>query len=261
MISVATRRKGLVIRLVIALVGLSVIMCSELFPEHVAGIPAQEIMRELATFVVASLLVHWIYDTQIKHELFQDIADYVVRKGNVSRSGISDYYDNTKDIDYSALLQNSYTVTIGLHYSPRILEDNFHLLASRAQAGKKTTLIAALPKGSALKFLKSIRGEGGHIDGNVNKIRSLVDEINKVAKVKIELLYHDEVLRYSFVLGDEQVWVKLYRNSSGMSFVPGFAVATGTKLYDFYKEDIEKLTNECPKEEKTPQHEASNEGA
>ena len=134
------------------------------------------------------------------------------------------------------------TSIIGLHYSPRIIEDNHRLLIQRAGQGKETIIIASSPHGAALNFLKRVREETDHVDGNVKKIVSLIREINKPpAKRPVRLLHHNEVLRYSFVLTDEQVWIKLYRNSRGLSNVPAFAVTAGTSLFDFFKADIERL--------------------
>jgi hypothetical protein len=249
MISIATHRKGLLIRLIIAIVGLGTILLSSHLPEEVIGLPLQEITRELATFVLASLLVHWIYESHLKHEIFQDVANYVIRAGNVSRSGIVDYQENTKDIDYTDIFGAPGSLTIGLHYSPRIIEDNFDLLIERAKAGRHTTIIASLPNGAAIEFLKRVRGEHDHVDGNVKKIASLVKQANEQAGAEIiSLVYHDDILRYSFVLSDDRIWVKFYRNSKGLSSVPGFAVAKGTRLYEFFKVDIDRLKAEAKKQ-------------
>jgi hypothetical protein len=251
MISIATQRNGLLIRLIIAIVGLAAILLSSLLPERLYGLPLQEITRELATFVLASLLVHWIYESHLKEEIFQDVATYVIGTGNVSRSGIVDYQDNTKDIDYTDIFSAPGMITIGLHYSPRIIEDNFSLLVERARAGKHTTIIASLPNGAAIEFLKRVRGEHDHVDGNVKKIASLAKDANEQAQTEnIKLMYHDDILRYSFVLSDDRVWVKLYRNSRGLSSVPGFAVSKGTHLYEFFKMDIDRLTAEAKKQER-----------
>jgi hypothetical protein len=242
MISLATYRKGLLIRLIIAIVGLGSILLSSLLPEKLIGLPLQEITRELATFVLASLLVHWIYESHLKQEIFQDVADYVLGTGNVSRSGIVDYQENTKDIDYTTVFASPGGVIIGVHYSPRIIEDNSHLLIDRAKAGKQTTIIASSPDGAAIEFLKRVRGEHDHVNGNIKKIASIVKEINKqTPAAKILLLYHDDILRYSFVLSEDRIWVKFYRNSRGLSSVPGFAVAKGTHLYEFFRSDIDRL--------------------
>jgi hypothetical protein len=242
MLSIATRRKGLLIRLAIALVGVITILLSVEVPETLAGLPAREVMRELATFTLASLLVHWIYESHMKQEIFQDVTDYIVKAGNVSRSGIFDYYDDTKDIDYAQVISNSSTLIIGLHYSPRLIEDNHNALVARLKKGKDTTIIASKPHGNAVDFLKRVRAENDQIDANIKKIASLVREINaNTGKRHIRLLYHDEVLRYSFVLSDDQVWIKLYRNSKGLSSVPGIAVRAGTSLFEFFKSDIDRL--------------------
>ena len=230
------------IRLAIALVGVVTILLSVKVPEVLAGLPAREVMRELATFTLASLLVHWIYDSHMKQEIFQDVTDYIVRAGNVSRSGISEYYDNTKDIDYTKAISNSSKLVIGLHYSPRLIEDNHNALVARAKNGKDTTIIASMPHGNAIDFLKRVRVEDAHIDADINQIASLVQDINNNAgRRRIRLLYHDEVLRYSFVLSDDQVWIKWYRNSKGTSSIPGIAVRPGTTLFDFFKSDIDTL--------------------
>jgi hypothetical protein len=200
MISISTRRKALLIRLVIALVGLLAIVFSVLIPEKIAGLPVQEITRELATFVIASLLVHWIYETYMKHEILQDVTDFVIKRGNVSRSGIADYCENTKDIDYTDILSKSSCVIIGLHYAPRIIEDNFQLLAQRAGQGKETIIIASAADGHALDFLRRVRGESDHVDANIKKISSLIREINKARpKQPVRLLHHDEVLRVRLI--------------------------------------------------------------
>jgi len=249
MITVATRRKALLIRLAIVLVGLVTIVLSVEIPETIAGLPAREVLRELATFVIASLLVHWIYESYMKQEIFQDVTDYIVKTINVSRSGLFDYYDDTKNIDYSTIMSQSSTLIIGLHYSPRLIEDNHPLLVQRVKQGKDTVIIASSPRGNAIDFLKRVRIENDHIDANIKKITSLVREINLNQKRKhVQLLYHDEVLRYSFVLSDDQVWIKLYRNTRGLSNVPGFAVKVGTPLFEFFKADIDKLRQGAEKE-------------
>jgi hypothetical protein len=212
-------------------------------PETVAGLPAREVMRELATFTIAALLVHWIYESHMRQELFHDVTDYIIKAGKVSRSGISDYYDDKKDIDYAEIIVKSSTLVIGLHYSPRLIEDNHNALIARVKNGKHTTVIASMPNGNAIDFLKRARTENEHMDANIKKIAALIREINAHATGKrhIRLLHHDEVLRYSFVLSDNQVWIKLYRNSKGISSAPGIAVTAETRLFEFFKSDIDRL--------------------
>jgi hypothetical protein len=246
MLSLATRRKALIIRLLVVLFGILLLLVSSHLPADFLGLPFQEVVRELATFLLASLLVHWIYELHLKNEVYQDVVDLVIGAGSVSRSGIIDFRENTKSIDYAPLLKNSSDVVIGLHYSPRIIEDAYEHLAVRSKAGKPTTIVASAPDGAALSFLKTARKEHDHVDANLAKIKSLVERLNSQSDATpVQLLYHDQVLRYSFVCTDDLFWVKLYRNSSGMASVPGFAIKAGTDLFRFFERDVRDLLSEA----------------
>lgn len=245
MLSIATRRQGVVIRLLIAFVGVVVLLLSGYLPADLLGLPLPEVVRELATFFLAALLVHWIYDSYVRHEVLQDLLDHVIGATEVSRSGIIDFKRNSKAIDYTNLLRNRGKLVIGLHYSPRFIEDFFEELKNRTLLGLETIILASAPDGEALRFLKSARGGHDHVDANLVKIKALLEPLKKDPQAPVQLYWHNQVLRYSFVLSDERVWVKFYRNSSGSSVVPAIAVRSGSPLYDYFSTDVAALVKEA----------------
>jgi hypothetical protein len=236
MLSKATRRQGVVIQISIAFLGVLALLLSGHLPPTFLGLPLQEVVRELATFSLAALLVHWIHDTYIKREALQDILDYVIGATEVSRSGIANFQQNSKSIDYTGQL----------HYSPRLVEDVYEELKHRCHLGFETIILVSAPQGNAIKFLKTVRGEHDHVDANLAKIKALLQSLSRDLQGKpIQLYYHDQVLRYSFVVNDDLIWVKFYRNSTGMSSVPAIAIRSGTALYDFFYGDVVGLVDEA----------------
>jgi hypothetical protein len=245
MLSTATRRQGVVIRLFIAFLGVVILLLSGHLPGTFWGLPLQEVVRELATFLLAALLVHWIYDSYIRQEALQDIFNHVIGATEVSRSGITDFRQNSKSIDYKNLLRSRGIVVIGLHYSPRLIEDVYEQLKSRCELGLTTIILVSAPQGHAIEFLKTVRGEHGHVEANLTKIKALMQPLRRDSESAIQLYYHDQVLRYSFVLNDDLVWVKFYRNSTGPSNMPAIAIRSGTTLYDFFHGDVTSLVKEA----------------
>lgn len=90
MLSLATVRKAVIIRVVMALCGAVILLLSTSFPEHFLGLPLQEVARELATFVLASLLVHWIYETHLREEVQQDVVSGNTVIDNVDSAAVSE---------------------------------------------------------------------------------------------------------------------------------------------------------------------------
>ena len=103
------------------------------------------------------------------------------------------------------------------------------------------------PSGNAIDYLLKLMEVSEHIKPSISKIINKIDrQINnrEDVKTKIVMKYHDTILRYSFVHTKEGIWVKFYRNSQGMATTPGVYIKNGFALYDYFKEDIQKLNKE-----------------
>jgi hypothetical protein len=76
------------------------------------------------------------------------------------------------------------------------------------------------------------------------EISNLLGQIDSGKKKHVRLVFHDSVLRYSFVMTDEYVWITFFTNSSGRTMVPAFKVRAGTPLFKFFHEDIRRLLDQ-----------------
>jgi hypothetical protein len=244
-ISLSSKRLSLIVRLLFLVVGLVLMVASPfVLPEKLGALRITEIVTNMGAFVVATIAVQWVFDEKMRRELMSDVALHAIGNSNVARSGVCNFVDDTKQIDYSDQIQKSDTLVVGLHYSPRFVEDNFVSLRARV-ARSKSTIFLISADAEALRFLTSVRQESEHVIPNLRKIESLIGQINQNAKYKITVLKHNAILRYSFVLGDDYVWVKPYRNSFGMVKPPGLQVKSGSPFFEFYKQDIERLIAEA----------------
>ncbi len=224
--------------------GLVLICLGAALPSDWHGIKLADVSTELGSFVIATFFVHWIFEIKAKQELMIDISKWVIGNEQVSNSGICDFVNSTKQIDYGDMLASSDELIIGLHYSPRFIEDYQSQLLMRAQEGKPTTVALIQNKCAALKYLKDIRQEDKHIEPNLAKIDKIIADINAQAKSPIDVIRHETVLRYSFVKGAGRIWLKFYLNSRGIAKTPGIQLKQGAPLYELISSDIDKLLQE-----------------
>jgi len=57
------------------------------------------------------------------------------------------------------------------------------------------------------------------------------------------ILFHDRVLRYSFIQTDDFIWVKFFTNSPERAEVPALKVRAGTPLFKFFNDDAQRLVH------------------
>ena len=236
------------ITLYIIIIGLIFIVLGAKFPTLFwMGIDWGRFFSNLGLYIAVVVALQWYYDKRTKDELVLSVVNVALSNANVAGSGISNFYENTKDIDYESAIINSEELVIGFLHSSRFIEDNFPKLKERAKSGRKTTILLANPKGNAIEYLLQLTDISGHIKPSIKNVIGIIDQqINcrKDVKKKIVMKYHDTVLRYSFVHTKEGIWVKFYRNSQGMATTPGVYIKRGFALYDYFEEDIQKLNEE-----------------
>ena len=225
--------------------GLLLIYVGTRLPHDVGGVDFAAVSSEIGTFILATVFVHWLFDMRAREELMSDITQFTIGNGHVGASGICDFVENTKNINYDEIIQSSEELVVALHYDPRFLSDYETLLTKRAASGNVTKIAILKETGDAMNFLKNIRKETDHIPANIKKIKSIIERVNSQAKAPIQLFFHDSILRYSFVMGGGRIWLKFYRNSRGNHSVCGIQMKKDTPMYRFISEDIENLLSEA----------------
>jgi len=115
------------------------------------------------------------------------------------------------------------------------------VIRKRAATKKNTTIMLMDENSAAARHLKESKIGIAGVGGDVSRIRKLIDEAAQGGTRYICIKIHDKVLRYSFILTEESIWIKFYTNSPGRVAVPALKVRAGTPLYDFFDVDIRRL--------------------
>ena len=221
--------------------GLLLILIGTNAPQLVwIGLDWNYFFSNFGLYIAVIVSLQWFYDVRTKDELLKKVTDAAISNVNVAQSGIDDFVEVTRDIQYEKMFLNSEFVIIGFHHNPRIIDLYIKEIEKRVRSGKKTTVLLSNPDGRAISYLSTFEAESGHLKPDINKGITTLSELNQIDNVKspIDIKLHDNILRYSFVYSIEGVWIKPYRNSSGRDNPPGIYVRSWSPLYDYYKRDI-----------------------
>jgi hypothetical protein len=151
---------------------------------------------------------------------------------------------NARQVDERAHWTQSASLTIGYQYSPSFFKDFHEVLRERCRRDLPTTIAILRPEGAAARYLQESTTGKPAVKQSVTEIIALLREIDPDGR-GCTLLFHDRVLRYSFIHTDEYVWIKFYANSAARTTVPAFKVRSDTPLFGFFAEDIKRLLEHC----------------
>ena len=234
--------------LIIIIVGMLFLLAgAKMPPLNWIGISWSNFFTDVGLYIAVVGAFQFYYDNRVKHELVTKVAESALSNAKVAQSGVSNFTNNTKHINYETMLSQSEEITIGFHHSARFVDDHVFELRSRGKKGKKTSVLLANPDGRAVNFLSKAGYPSDHIKPEIEKNINRIEQINNEpgVKEKIKMKYHDTILRYAFVHSIEGTWIKTYRNSTGLATTPGIFIRSGSPLYDFYQKDIDDLRMEA----------------
>jgi hypothetical protein len=107
----------------LVLVGLSIVIVSNVFKLTVLKISVDEALAELGVVLFVIGGIHWLFESSLREHLVHEIAALTIKNVSVRASGLSDIVDSSREVDYSDDIRRSGVLTVGLNYRPRILED------------------------------------------------------------------------------------------------------------------------------------------
>ena len=231
--------------LVVFAVGLLLVLVAQTFTAKWAKISIDQVLATIGSAIIFSGAMQWMFETFSKPQLFRDITNYVLGSDRLGKSGLCDYSEKSKDVDYANVIEFGDDLTIAINYSPRLLEDYFELLKKRIIAGKKMTVIALA--NTSIGFRYAVEGDTDslHIGPNLLKIERYMHDLSTLKPDTVTLIRHSKILKYSFVATKELVWFTMYRNSTGLATVPAIGVARPSSLYDFFWRDIEDMKRDA----------------
>jgi hypothetical protein len=234
-------------RLILIAAGLALILAGNAFELSILKINIAALFAEVGALLLIVGLLHWLFESSMRRQLTQDIFNAVVGAGRTSSSGIVDVFSNSREVRYDDMVKSAKRLIIGEHYSTRFFEDHAPEIRERLARHDETIALLLKQSSQASKYLRA-SGSWYGAKETLAKIRELTKEpsngsITQAAKddQRLTIKLHTRVLRYSFVMSEDHIWIRFFTNSEGESLVPAFCIAKGTQLYDFFSTDIMRL--------------------
>jgi hypothetical protein len=234
------RHRSWIIFLSLFVVGSVLIGVSNTFHHEWLKVQLDRLIAEVGALILVVGILHWAFEYGLRKAMLSEVASTVVGSAHLHESGLDSCNMNARHVDESAHWSQSANLTIGYQYSPSFFKEIHEVLRQRCRRGLPTTVSILRANGAAARYLHDSTTGNPAIEQSVAEIVALLSEINAGTK-GCTLLFHDRVLRYSFIQTDEHIWIKFYANSAARATVPAFKVRADTPLFSFFSGDIKRL--------------------
>lgn len=226
-------------RLWLVAVGFLLIIAGNAFKCEVVKVNLDQLVANVGALIAVIGLLQAVFDSAVREQIVSDVYASVTKGSRIRDSGIADAVPNSREVDYSTLLERSQRLIVGTHYSSRFFEDCADRLARRLKAPGETIVLFLDPDSAAAEYLKKSGSGRSDIAKELRRAKDLLILGN--SKHVLRVHNHKRVLRYTFVMGDNDIWIRFFTNSEGFSHVPAVHVTRGGALFDFFESDIMRL--------------------
>src|SRR5260370_6189298 len=235
------QQRSVIVTLAVAVCCLLLILAAQTFHQEWLKIQLDMIVAEVGSLLLVVGILHWLFDYGLRKEMLREISGAVTGSTRLHNSGLDNCLTNSRLVDDTAHWTQCANLTIGHQYSTRFFKDFYEVLKERCKNERRTTITVVNSKGTAAQFLQaSIDGKPA-VNDSIAEIIQLLKDIDGGSEKYTDLVFHDSVLRYSFIKSDEFVWIKFFTNSPGRAIVPAFKIRSGTPLFEFFSNDITRL--------------------
>jgi hypothetical protein len=244
MLGTIAKHRSVIITLVVVILGLVLIGVSQTFEFEWAKVQLDRLVAEAGALLLVVGILHWFFELGLRREMLREVAATVAGSNLLHVNGLETCNMNSRQVDDRVHWSRSATLTIGRQYSTRFFKDFHDVLTERCTQGRPTNVTVLRAEGTAARYLQESQSVNPMVKECTQEISNLLGQIDSGKKKHVRLLFHDSVLRYSFVMTDEYVWITFFTNSSGRTMVPAFKVRAGTPLFKFFQEDIKRLLDQ-----------------
>lgn len=227
-------------KLLLILAGLLLILIGNGFNYAVLKIELDSLVVNLGALLLVVGTLQWIFDEGLRKEIVREISETTLGTHRIFNNGIRDCLDNSRKIDEENVWKATDSLIIGVHYSNRFFDDHADLIKHRI-INKKITHIFHIDENSqAANYIRDSHSGRSDIGEKTKNLLDLIE--NEFGSTQfIRVIKHNRVLRYSFIKTDQTVWVRFFTNSQGYSIIPAIKVETGSPLFQFFEQDIDRL--------------------
>src|SRR5439155_4241433 len=142
----------------------------------------------------------------LRREMLREVANTAVGSTHLHQCGVETCSLNARDVDDRAHWSKSAILTIGYQYSSGFFKEFHEVFRERCRRGLPTTLAILRADGAAARYLHDATIGNPNVRQSVAEIVALFREIDPRGDW-CRILFHDRVLRYSFIQTDEHVWI------------------------------------------------------
>lgn len=221
--------------LIIFTLGLICLIVANLFELTILKVNIASLIANVGALLFVISVLQWVYDCYMRDCLTAEILSNV----RISQNGIIDASDGKSPMT-SGTWNHSKDFIIGLHYSSAFLDKYHDIIEERVKRDMPITILRSKKDTIATKYLSSSRKNSPDIDGKITEFDSKIHNSELIT-----IIEHDKVLRYSFIMSDDNIWVKFLTNSSNYCpNVPALKIRKNSPLFAFFNKDIQELIKE-----------------
>lgn len=222
-------------------IGLLLIIVGNLFSFTALKIDFDSLIVNLGALLSVIGVLQVFIDHQVHRKLIDDSVRTAIGVTGAVDLGVESAMLSSKDIVPDERWVSSKRLFVGTHYSKRMLSDFMDIHAQRRKAGRVATIMHVEINGIAEKYLTQSHC-GKNIPAKLGELQEFVGRLEQgPGRGSIRLKRVDRVLRYSFILLDDIVYVIFFTNSSLYTKVPAFVFRKPSKMFNFFEADILEL--------------------
>lgn len=237
------RYRSVIILLSQFVIGVVLIGAANTFQYEWLKVQLDRLLAEVGALIMVVGMLHWFFEFGLREEMLEQVASTAAGSADLHKCGLDACQLNARQVDDSAHWEQSAQLTIGYQYSASFLKNFHEVLRERCRKGLPTTIAILRAEGTAARYLRDSTTGNPAVGKSVVEVVALLKEIDPGQRVR--LLFHDRVLRYSFIQTDEFMWIKFYANSPARATVPAFKVRCNTPLFQFFADDATRLLECC----------------
>jgi hypothetical protein len=224
----------------IAILGLLLILVANGFQFSVLKIQIDGVLANIGALFLFVGTVEWLFEETARRELIYEIFRSMRGDDSMQRSGLMDCMVHSRTLSEPEEWVKAKTLSVGIHYSPRFIEDHLDIIKERIRDKKKTIICHVGVPTPASNYLKESESGLSEIKSRLETLKTIVrNELQDSPYV--EFVEHDRVLRYMFIYTEFGIWIKFFTNSKGRAKVPAIKIASHTPLFSFFENDIRNL--------------------
>ncbi len=105
--------KSIAVALALALIGIVLIVIGNMIDFEYWKIDFGENISGIGALLLIIGILQWLFDRHVRAEFFADIRDEILGSSHAAKSGICDFYADSKSVDFAEFFTTSTDLVIG----------------------------------------------------------------------------------------------------------------------------------------------------